>query len=254
MRIAVTMRTANRASGDRNLPAGRPNYLARTIRNLAASGMDVSQLHVFVTEPDASWVRDETDAPIVVHAPDVTRTPNQNGLAQVSVLDTVDADWLLMLEDDLEFCADFLGSVQRWVEAHQTPDVRIYRFFAFRSPLETLESSYRFPITRENGSNGMVGSQAVLLRAADARAMVAWHRACRGAWRPSDDPMRKESERGFDKLIGYWGASVGQTYSLVSRPFFVRHIGQHSSLALRTFGDLNNHLFSRDAWAQRRAA
>lgn len=254
MTLAVTMRTANRASGERHLPAGRPNYLGRTIQSLSDAGMDVSQLHVFTTEPDASWVRAETDAPVVLHVPDVPRTPNQNGLAQVSVLDTVDADWLLMLEDDLEFCDDFLGSVQRWIEAHQSPDVRIYRFFAFRSPLETFESSYRFPIARSNGLNGMIGSQAVLLRAEDARAMVAWHQSCRGAWRPDDDPMRTQPERGFDKLIGYWGASVGQTYSLVSRPFFVRHIGQHSSLGVRTFGDTNNHLFSPEAWMQRRAA
>ena len=45
-----------------------------------------------------------------------------------SGIDQIDADWIILSEDDLEWCADPLGSMARWLEAHATPDVLVYRF------------------------------------------------------------------------------------------------------------------------------
>lgn len=250
MTIVVTMRTADRSCGARGLAEGRPNYLGTTIRNLSASGMDVANLHVFVGDADASWVHRETEAPVQWHIADRALTPNENALAQISVLDQVQADWILMLEDDLEFCADFLGSVRRWMSVHATDAHRVYRFFSFREPVAEQTDAYVFD------SGRLVGSQAVLLRADDARRLLAWHSDRYETWRPHTDPLRHQTTRGWDKLIGYWSLDRApwQRTNLVSKPFFVRHIGEHSSLALRSFGMTANHRFDGRPWGAEVAA
>lgn len=219
--FVVTIRTANRAP--------RKNYLGETVRAFLAGGCDPWLIHLFPTDPDIAWLSRELEgSPVVIHAPNQARTPNENGLAQVQALDQVDAEWIWLFEDDLAFCADPLGSMQRWLADQARPDVHVYRFFALpKTPvIQKIPGAMWTPL-RE-----MRGSQAVALRSADARDLAAWGVAHPRDWRPRDAPFQQYPTKGFDKLIGYWALQrwPEQHFNLVSRPMLVQHIGVESLL------------------------
>jgi hypothetical protein len=222
MKLLFTMRTADRSP--------KRNYLRATLRSLLLQGVSPQEIRVFATDPNTAWLSKEgIGLSINVSAPRARLTANANGIAQVSALDGTDADWIVMSEDDLDWCSDPLGSMSRWLEAHATPDVMVYRFFAFDVLTKISEHVASAPL-RE-----MKGSQVVAMRAADARRFAAWAKAHPLDWRPKNAPYQDKPHSGFDKLIGYWALQdrPSVTHGLVSRPFFVRHIGTESSLHSR---------------------
>lgn len=221
MRLLFTIRTADRAP--------KKNYLGATIRSLVAGGVAATDIHVVPTDPDFGWMLDELHVPIRLHAPVERRRPNENGVACVALLDRHDADWIILSEDDLEFCADPLGSMARWLETYQQPDVVMYRFFAFDRLTQVSAHAATAPLCEQKGS------QAVALRAADARRFAAWATAHPLDWRPKKAPFQDRPHDGFDKLLGYWALQdrPSVTTGLVARPFFCRHLGVESSLHSR---------------------
>ncbi len=170
-------------------------------------------------------------------------TPNQNALTQIDRL--TDQDWIVMSEDDLEWCADPLGSMSRWLEDFALPDVMVYRFFAF-DHLEPLSAHVGRALLRE-----MKGSQVVALRADDARRFAAWARQHPLDWRPKGAPFQDQPHTGFDKLIGYWALQdrPAVKHGLVSRPFFVRHLGRQSSIHARAIH--RDAEFAGTSWSYR---
>lgn len=219
MRILFTMRTADRAP--------KPNYLRATIESLRRQGMRGPDIHVFATRPDIGWMkRQMPDSTVQVHVPRYRLTANENGLAPIALLDTIDADWIVLSEDDLEWCADPLGSMARWLEMYATPDVLIYRFFAFDRLTPVSKHAATAPLREQKGS------QAVALRAADAKRFADWALAHPLDWRPASAPFQDRPNDGFDKLLGYWALQDRPlvTTGLVSQPFFVKHLGVQSSL------------------------
>lgn len=221
MKLLFTMRTADRSP--------KRNYLWATVESLRGHGVAGSDIHVFPTDPDIGWLRHEVQYPaMVLYPPRSRRLANENGIAPIALLDQIDADWIILSEDDLEWCADPIGSMSRWLKAYATPDVVMYRFFAFGSmPLASLNAHVaKVPLREQRGS------QAVALRAADARRFAAWAKAHPLDWRPKGAPFQDRPHDGFDKLLGYWALQdrPDVTTGLVSRPFFVRHLGVESSL------------------------
>ncbi len=214
--LLFTIRTANRAP--------KPNYLAQTIASLRAGGVTPEQVHVFPTDPDVSWMPDLPG--VTVHLPTARRTPNMNGLAPIALLDTIRTDWIILSEDDLAWCHNPLDTMARWLEDYARPSVLVYRFFAFDrlDPVGPHVSSA--PLREQKGS------QVIALRAAEAQRLAAWATAHPTTWRPRCAPFQDHPHTGFDKLVGYWALQEPQaaTVGLVSRPFFVRHIGIESSL------------------------
>lgn len=222
MTLLFTMRTADRAP--------KWNYLRATVNNLCLQGVAASDIHLFPTHPNIEWLRTQLDGlPVRVYVPPYRRTANENGIAPIALLDTIEADWIVLSEDDLEWCADPIGSMARWLETHATPDVMIYRFFAFDRLTSVSRYAASVPL-RE-----MKGSQAVALRAADARRFATWAAAHPLDWRPKSAPYQHRPHDGFDKLLGYWALQdrPSVTHGLVSRPFLVKHIGVESSLHSR---------------------
>jgi hypothetical protein len=220
MKLLFTMRTADRSP--------KRNYLAATLDSLVRGGVGAADIHVFPTGTDIGWLL-KSSTGMYLHPTTVRRTANANGIAPIALLDSVDADWIILSEDDLEWCADPLGSMARWLDEHATPDVMVYRFFAFDVLTKVSEHVASAPL-RE-----MKGSQVVALRAADARRFAAWAKAHPLDWRPKNAPFQDKPHSGFDKLIGYWALQdrPSVTTGLVSRPFFVKHLGVQSSLHSR---------------------
>lgn len=214
--VLFTIRTADRTP--------KQNYLRRTVWNLIDAGLAADQIHVVPTDPDVSWMPPLPG--VHVHVPTARRTANMNGVALVDVLEQYPADWIVLSEDDLEWCDRPLETVADWLAMHEDPDVLVYRFFAFDRLKFQRSRAACAPLREQKGS------QAVALRANDARRFAAWARAHVLDWRPKGAPFQDRPHDGFDKLIGYW-ALQEQTpapYGLVSQPFLVRHIGKESSL------------------------
>lgn len=236
MRIAVTIRTANRAP--------HKNYLGATVRQLLAQGVNMEDIHIAATDPDVAWLARELSASTWrLDVPAAKRTPNENGLAQIAMVEPSSYDWILLLEDDLEFCADFLGSVERWLERYARADRHVYRFFGFNVPSRP-KAAYDVRLER------IRASQAQALRMADALDFLAWGRAHLHDWPLQTAWGRAYTDhwRGFDKLVASWALTrwPGQP-ALASHPQFVRHVGQHSSIHARTAW--NDAAFAGRTWS-----
>lgn len=216
--LLFTMRTADRSP--------KPNYLGQTVRSLIVQGVLPTDIHLLPTDPAIAWLETELGkTPVSVHAPQKHRKPNANGLAPIALLETYPADWIVLSEDDLEWCGDPLGSIARWLDDHATPERAIYRFFAFDDVTRAGHGGSVVPCREQKGS------QVVALRAADARRFKLWAEAHPTNWRPTDAPFQNRPHDGFDKLLGYWALSEDpHATGLVSRPFFVRHLGVESAL------------------------
>jgi hypothetical protein len=217
MKILFTMRTSDRSP--------KTNYLFRTLASLRDAGMAPEDVHVFPTSPDVGWLRHAPPL-MTLHAPLERRTANQNGIAPIALLDQIDADWIVLSEDDLEWCPDPIGSMARWLATYATERIMVYRFFAF-DRLTPVNADAGYAPLREQK-----GSQVVAMRANDARRFAAWAKVHPTDWRPKDAPFQHRPHDGFDKLLGYWALQERPEtpIGLVSQPFFVKHLGVQSSL------------------------
>jgi len=234
LRLAITMRTADRSP--------KPNYLGGTVRRLLAQGIPPSELQICLTDPDTRWLSGQLGASIgsvTLHVPSRQRTPNENGLAQIASLDPNVYDWVLLLEDDLSFCADFVASVKRWIGAAARPNRHLYRLFGFRvSPPHGHVGFYDDRLDR------CAGSQAVLLRMEDAQDFLVWSRANLETW----GGFRGNAKIAFDKLLASWVlARFGREPGVMSHPMFVKHIGKVSSLHPST--TQMDRFFAGDTWS-----
>lgn len=243
VKFAISICTVNR---------GERTYLGATVQNLLERGVPREAIHVFPTHPETDWVFAQlqgaaavwplseraTEPVITVHRPEVLCHRNANGLRQVSVLDRVEADWLVMLEDDVQVCDDFLGSLDRWLEDHARPDVVFYRLLTLgsdrRDPVYGAPSGYAGPAARLCSNWEVFGAQAVVMRADHAREFAAWGQENREHFRPTMAPFQTRREDGFDKMIGYWSRDTRPgSYHLVASPHLVLHVGETSSLHKR---------------------
>lgn len=223
--IAVTIRTANRAP--------HPNHLRNTVGQLLTQGVSTSDIYVSVTDPDARWLESElAGMPVHLDVPIIRRTPNENGLAMIaSIPEPERYEWVLLLEDDLQFCRDFLGSVERWLAKFAQPHRHLYRFFGFTDPPRKA-AAYDVRLER------LRASQAQAMRTPEAMQFLAWGRQHLHDWPLLTAWGRKHQQdayRGFDKFTATfclitWPGRPG----LASHPHFVKHIGLTSSIHQRT--------------------
>lgn len=235
--IAVTIRTADRSP--------KPNYVGATVRQLLAQGVAPDHLYVAATDPEVGWLRRElASLQCYIDVPQVKRGPNENGLAQIACVPMPTRyDWILLLEDDLQFCADFLGSVERWLAKHARKQRHLYRFFGFAVPPGRV-AAYDCRLER------LRGSQAQALRVADALDFLAWGRAHLHDWHQQTPWGRVLTDpwRGFDKFLATWALSRWpHEPGLISHPHFVRHVGMQSGLHGRTVA--NDREFAGTHWS-----
>lgn len=215
LRVAIVMRTTERP---------KENYLKRTIAALVDQG--VSGVRVQCSKvTDAAWVQHELGPladSIVLMPADRDLSPNATGLAALASVDFDACDWVLLLEDDLQFCKRFVPSVQRWLSTHARADRNVFRFWGFHRPPNQRVHAFDHPLPQ------MAASQAVALRRDDARDFLAWATANLTTWRL---PGKADPGVAFDKLIAAWSlARWPNRPGVLSWPFFVDHIGRHSSI------------------------
>lgn len=237
MKIAITVRTADRSPS--------PNYVGATVRRLVVQGVEAGAIHVCATAPNVDWLQTELQGLAVAqHVPDRRLTANENGLAQLRAVAGTEYDWLLLLEDDLAFCRDFVGSVGRWLRDHGRTDRHVYQLFGFANPPHGAPAAYDVPLER------LRASQAIVLRAADAADLLAWGDANLATWRALT-PWGSRAGDGtiaWDKFIASWALTRWPgTPGVMSFPHFVRHVGARSTLHARTVA--NDAQYGGDSWS-----
>lgn len=239
MTLTVSMCTADRRP--------KTNYLAGTLDRFCAQGIEPSRLHLCATAPDVAWLQPVVEKwPVSLHVPDVKLSRVANGLASIRAVANEAFDWLLLLEDDLSFCADFLGSVERWLEAHARPDRNVHQFFGFHRVPAGKPAVYDVSLVK------LRAAEAVALRKEDALDMLAWGETHLAHWRRLEPWGASNAPCGeaWDKLIATWALlKWPKRPGLASHPHFVRHIGTESSL--HRYGPSNDGCFGGTGWSYR---
>ena len=229
MKIAIGMETKERPGG-----AGH-GYLKQTLLNMHRASIFGSELLA-----GFEFVRGEGF------------TRQQNGMraikAGVEIAKTTGAEWVMKLEDDLDFTNNFLENVTDWLADYGHANVPMFSLAAtfefvskshFNLPeTETVfdERDTAFPRVREymrrgehiapHGVGGYWGAQALVWRTADAEQLVEWL---------GDDPALFDGKtyhrnRGHDLLLQVWGMARGAKAFGCAVPSFVQHIGRQSNL------------------------
>ncbi len=237
--VALTMRTANRTP--------KRNYLKGTLQHLANQGFDLTDLHLCVTKPGSEWLAGQfkgLQKTPTLHIPKTILNANQNGLAQARHGIETGAAWVVMLEDDLDFCADFVNSLRRWLKDADRPTRHVFRCFGFTTPPQGFKGSfYDWPLPM------LRGSQAICLRRDDAIDFLEWGTKHINSWCRTTSWRNPTANPGiaFDKFVAAWAtAKWPRVPCVMSHPYFVNHIGNESSIHSR--GVRNDAPFAGTAW------
>lgn len=233
MTVAIAIRTCDRR------PAGLKNYLGDTLRNLERGGLWKAQTPWSLVIVDGGsrpgYIRTELPAGVIsdpwvriAAAPDRVRTPNENGAATWREACADDAaDWVLVLEDDIDVCADFLDETARWLETHARDDRRVYPLGCPHRDVVTAaaagQTSWEYPIGH------YWASQATVVRRPDAIRLAAYLEA-----HPIHGVGAQATTQSHDWILPDWARTdyPAIAHFLTPAPGLVQHIGRQSLLAI----------------------
>ena len=242
MRVSIAIETKDRR------PGGQVNYLGMTLQNMRRSGIFESphfdRLRIVSGGEQADFYEEEvmpyTNAEFYSCREGCTRQQNGARAIRLGAADT-NADLVLKLEDDLDFCADFLGSTVRWFS-----ELKGIRMCSLGGSFEIVEDSRyleegetilgpgkSFDKARQMLSQGATtvyqpimgfwGAQALLWPRDLAEQLALWF---------GDDPNYNGCrDRAHDLMFHRWGQESGVAFFAVPVPSFVQHIGRQSGLA-----------------------
>jgi hypothetical protein len=259
MKIAVTIETK-----DRRLH-GAENYLGRTLQNLArtdffshpslhslqiVSGGERDDFFDIEVQPIATAIPSDREIEYVI-CPAEGCTRQQNGARAIRYGAETDADWVLKLEDDLDFIDSFMTSLTAWLEDYGSASVPMFALAAsfemvsqsmYKEPGESvLGPGTSFPRVRSalshgdaimaHPANGFWGAQALLWPRNTAGHLANWL----GADPFLDDGKEHHRERGHDLLLQVWLRELKARAVGVAIPSFVQHIGRQSNIKNKFF-------------------
>lgn len=255
MKIAVAIETK-----DRRLTGHQENYLGRTLANLRRTGFFESptlhSLHIVSGGEQPDFIEREvlpaipdlfSSRKVFYHDAPKDCTRHQNAARAIRAASRTNADWVMKLEDDLDFISDFLDSTARWLADYGDAPVPMFALaatfdFVSKSRFVLGEktifdgNSDTFPRVRayvKDGHrfayhpvNGWWGAQAVVWRQPLAAELAKWL----GTDPFLDDGKQEHRHRGHDLLLQHWGNSLRAKSFGVAVPAFVQHIGRQSNL------------------------
>lgn len=226
--IAIVIPTVNRE------PSAR-NTLEQTLDNLvSAGGWESDRLHsVSVVDsggsddwPNRAMVRfaythqpsrDEGPGTIRVYRGD-RRLATPNVAEALAIGAGTGAEWVLFCEDDLDFIADFVGSVGRWLDDHAAAGTTTYRFtcahVAIESRLQQGLDHWWYPVEQS------WGTQCFALRSGDAASLAGWLKE-NPLYRHIDGRM---ADGAYDLEMHRWARSLGVARFVASVPSFCQHL------------------------------
>lgn len=221
--IAVVMPTFDRSPG---------NYFLDTLVNLTRGEVFKSpRLKTFIIS-DGSDSTDSRAAQTThflqllkttVAVAGVRLSPCGNAGRALSLGALTGAPWVLYIEDDIDVCADFLGSVGTWLDDHADLAHRLYAFGAAYTPqieeqIARGSSAWEYPV------HAFYGTQAIAMRAEDARSLGEY-------WQGNPQVRGVVAPGQYDLMAQDWlRARYVDGRILASAPSFVVHLGRQSSI------------------------
>jgi hypothetical protein len=249
MKIAVAIETKDRRI------SGGTNYIGETLRNLRrtdfwsspalhslriVSGGELDDFVEAEIEPNIP-----TGASLEYILPPPICTRQQNGARAIRAGAETDADWVVKLEDDLDFIDTFMESLVAWLSDYGHAHVPMFSLAATfqevrQSRFEPGESLLlpgpSFPRARAMMARGDAiaahqvagywGAQALVWKRPMAVQLASWLGDDPFLW----DGKEQHRERGHDLLLQVWGRSLEAKAFAVAVPSFVQHIGVQSNI------------------------
>ena len=231
--VAIAVKTMDRGA----CPPKARNYLGATLANFERAGVFKSEhLHSLALVDSGSpkpWEFLEREVGSLIEycgldIPERRRNLHRNAARAIELAGSAGADWAMVVEDDIDVCADFLESVVAWLEDHAQPSPMMYVFGANYRQIRVLyqkrKTVWRYP------ARGFYGALCCVWSPVDALDVVDWY---------GDDPAYLNKEggkiygRGHDLMLGRWGQERGVTHFQASVPCFIQHIGLDSGLGNR---------------------
>jgi hypothetical protein len=220
MKIAVVIETVERPV---------QNYLDTTLANFRrAGGFESPYLHSLQISDGATCTR------------------QQNAARAIRMGAATDADWVVKLEDDLDFTDQFMENLAGWLEdyGHTTAPMialgnglgRVCDAMFAEGERCIFDPGVSFPSCRQRLARneriaplsvlGFWGAQALMWKRPVAQALADWL---------GDDPFffdgkREHRNRGHDLQLQVWGRQTGARCFAAIIPSLVQHIGRRSSL------------------------
>jgi hypothetical protein len=210
----------------------RKNYLAETVQNLSRAGVLRSELLASMiivnsTEDSAWMVADDfplEGRPWLIDS--VDRSLHQNAAASIRWAAEPDADYAMVLEDDLDFSDDFLESVSAWIEDNAVSRPQMFALGANYSQIQSARTVWAYPVS------AFYGAQALVWKREDAQQLAEW-------LGPDPFYIGKDGQiirnHGHDLLLQRWGKQQGLSHFVASAPCMVQHIGEESGIGNRFF-------------------
>ena len=213
--VAIGMRTIQRAHG--------VDYLDETLINARRAGVfDSPMLAGFdvcdggSADPRRHLAFARGLAGVDVHVVDEKVSPNENATRAHEFAENHGADLVLFMEDDLDFCADFLASAVAWLSDHHDERVPLYVLGHVKRGSGT---SLRYPV------RGWYASQCYAVPGRAHSQLVRWLQD-----HPLYDNGQVKRPRCHDLRLHNWGAHVGCDHWIASVPSLVSHIGERSGM------------------------
>jgi hypothetical protein len=217
---------------------GETNFLGATLRNLERSGWfsepEVPPLWVVDSGSPAGYVEREAGglaAQLHTDLPAERRSLNANASRALQLVTAEDVDFVLMMQDDIDVCADFAGSVRRWLADHHDDRWLLYSFGTTWPPIQEAalagRASAPYPI------NQFFGTQCYALSMQRSRQLEEWFER---SW-PKLSSDAKGRNVYDDILLHRWAAETDHaaTHFLASAPSLVQHVGDVSSIQNKPF-------------------
>lgn len=221
-RVSIALKTKDRSPNR--------NFALATLENLHRAGAFSSPhfagLSVVVSSRSVGYLAGAVVEPALFDVAD--RTLHQNAQRSIQRASEVDAEWAMVLEDDLDFVDCFLESVVAWLRDQDV--CPMYALGANYSQIETAvergRSSWEYPV------GAFYGAQALVWRREDAAQLADWL---------GPDPFypgrhgQEVRDHGHDLLLQRWGRERGREYFIASAPSMVQHVGAASGIGNRFF-------------------
>lgn len=221
------------------------NYLLRTLNNLDRAGLwhsnRLHSVHIAdsgpVLEPHKwPWpaLREYADRfthpnesiaswPLKVHSAEVRVSGKQNCANALIAGAECGSDWVVQIEDDLDFCDDFIGSVGRWLDLHERPDT----VHTFAGDHAMIAASIKKGVYAwDEPVHWFWGNQCLAMRPAVAMDVGMWLREHPIYYHADGRP----DENAHDFELQRWAVARGVTHFRASAPCFVQHIGSVTSV------------------------
>ena len=154
-------------------------------------------------------------------------TLHQNAARSIRLAANAGAEWAMVVEDDVDFCDDFLGSVLRWVHDVERTGESFPMYVLGANYAQIEAAKMRGHIFWHYAPKNFYAAQALLWRSDVAKRLADWL---------GDDPSYNGiREHGHDLLLGKWGLLQNPACFCASVPSFVQHIGVTSGIGNKQF-------------------